>query len=87
MHYYTNNTFFLYIKYISFFQRALIVNGGYEPTDDECQNPWRDDTEEEELARAVQSAAITEGDKKEEENKLVELVYIMILLIKYFFIF
>lgn len=54
-----------------FEKRAYIVNGGYEPTDDECQNPWRDDAEEEELARAVQNAAITEGDK-EEENKLVE---------------
>ncbi|CAG9782540.1 unnamed protein product [Diatraea saccharalis] len=44
-----------------FEKRAQIVGGDYEPTDDECQNPWRDETEEEELARAVQGAAITDG--------------------------
>ncbi|CAH2055731.1 unnamed protein product, partial [Iphiclides podalirius] len=47
-----------------FEKRAQIVNGLYEPTDDECLNPWRDDSEEEELARAVQNAAITDGDDK-----------------------
>ncbi|XP_068622947.1 nucleosome assembly protein 1-like 1-B isoform X2 [Battus philenor] len=47
-----------------FEKRAQIVNGLYEPTDDECLNPWRDDSEEEELARAVQNAAITEGEDK-----------------------
>ncbi|XP_075982358.1 nucleosome assembly protein 1-like 1 isoform X3 [Anticarsia gemmatalis] len=53
-----------------FEKRAQIVNGGYEPNDDECQNPWRDETEEEELARAVQSAAITDGsDEKKAEDK------------------
>lgn len=46
------------------------MNGGYEPNDEECLNPWRDETEEEELARAVQSAAITDGgeEKKAEEK-------------------
>ncbi|KAJ2941181.1 hypothetical protein O0L34_g10412 [Tuta absoluta] len=50
-----------------FEKRAQIVNGEYEPTDEECQNPWRDE-EEEELAKAVQNAAITDGDKKEGED-------------------
>ncbi|CAB3232187.1 unnamed protein product [Arctia plantaginis] len=53
-----------------FEKRAQIVNGGYEPTDEESVNPWRDETEEEELARAVQNAAIVEGteEKKPEEK-------------------
>ncbi|XP_026317862.1 nucleosome assembly protein 1-like 1 isoform X2 [Hyposmocoma kahamanoa] len=56
-----------------FEKRAQVVNGLYEPTDEECLNPWRDENEDEELARAVQSAAITEGEKKEgEETKAVE---------------
>ncbi|XP_063831890.1 nucleosome assembly protein 1-like 1 isoform X1 [Ostrinia nubilalis] len=44
-----------------FEKRAQIVSGDYEPNDDECLNPWRDESEEEELARAVQNAAITDG--------------------------
>uniref|UniRef100_A0A1E1W5B4 Nucleosome assembly protein 1-like 1 n=1 Tax=Pectinophora gossypiella TaxID=13191 RepID=A0A1E1W5B4_PECGO len=48
-----------------FEKRQEIVNGAYEPTDEECTNPWRDD-EEEELARAVQGAAITDGEKPKE---------------------
>ncbi|CAH2087890.1 unnamed protein product [Euphydryas editha] len=55
-----------------FEKRAQIVNGSYEPTDDECLNPWRDETEEEELARSVQNAAIADSDEKKEENKLAE---------------
>lgn len=56
-----------------FCQRAQVVNGLYEPTDEECLNPWRDENEDEELARAVQGAAITEGEKKEgEETKAIE---------------
>ncbi|XP_053616237.1 nucleosome assembly protein 1-like 1-A isoform X2 [Plodia interpunctella] len=56
-----------------FEKRAQIVAGGYEPTDDECLNPWRDENEEEELARAVQSTAITDGsEKKEGEEKPAE---------------
>nr|XP_021207483.1 nucleosome assembly protein isoform X2 [Bombyx mori] len=51
-------------------KRALIVNGTYEPNDDECLNPWRDDTEEEELARAVQNAAITEGEEKKDDKAI-----------------
>lgn len=47
------------------------MNGAYEPNDEECLNPWRDENEEEELAKAVESAAITDG-KKEEEPKPVE---------------
>lgn len=54
--------------YIFFCQRAQVVNGLYEPNDEECLNPWRDENEDEELARAVQGAAITEGVKKEEEE-------------------
>ncbi|KAI5639824.1 nucleosome assembly protein (NAP) domain-containing protein [Phthorimaea operculella] len=50
-----------------FEKRAQIVNGEYEPTDEECQNPWRDE-EEEELAKAVANAAITDGDKKDEDK-------------------
>ena len=50
-------------------QRAQVVNGLYEPTDEECQNPWCDETEEAELARAVQGAAITEGEKKDEKKE------------------
>lgn len=58
---------------VIFCQRAEVVNGLYEPTDEECLNPWRDDNEDEELARAVQGAAITEGEKKEgEETKPTE---------------
>lgn len=59
---------------LSFFcQRAQVVNGLYEPNDEECLNPWRDENEDEELARAIQSAAITEGEKKEgEETKAIE---------------
>ncbi|XP_063384707.1 nucleosome assembly protein 1-like 1 [Cydia fagiglandana] len=49
-----------------FEKRAQIVNGTYEPTDNECLNPWRDETEEEELARAVQQAALTDGEEKKE---------------------
>lgn len=45
------------------------MNGHYEPTDEECQNPWRDDSEEEELARAVQNASLTEGEDKKEGNE------------------
>ncbi|XP_013141297.1 PREDICTED: nucleosome assembly protein 1-like 1 isoform X1 [Papilio polytes] len=52
-----------------FEKRAQIVNGHYEPTDEECQNPWRDDSEEEELARAVQNASLTEGEDKKEGNE------------------
>ncbi|XP_050355641.1 nucleosome assembly protein 1-like 1-B isoform X2 [Nymphalis io] len=55
-----------------FEKRAQIVNGSYEPTDEECLNPWRDETEEEELARSVQNAAIADSDEKKEENKLAE---------------
>ncbi|XP_026736188.1 nucleosome assembly protein 1-like 1 isoform X2 [Trichoplusia ni] len=57
-----------------FEKRAHIVNGGYEPNDEECLNPWRDETEEEELARAVQGAAITDGteEKKPAEEKPAE---------------
>ncbi|XP_072945546.1 nucleosome assembly protein 1-like 1 isoform X2 [Epargyreus clarus] len=56
-----------------FEKRAQIVNGAYEPTDEECVNPWRDENEEEELARAVQGAAITDGDDKvKEEPKAIE---------------
>ncbi|KAL0829907.1 hypothetical protein ABMA28_003384 [Loxostege sticticalis] len=44
-----------------FEKRAQIVSGDYEPADEECLNPWRDESEEEELARAVQGAAITDG--------------------------
>lgn len=57
------------------FQRAQIVNGAYEPTDNECLNPWRDETEEEELARSVQNTAIADSDEKKEENKPAELVF------------
>lgn len=32
------------------------MNAVYEPTDAECVNPWRDDTDEEELVRAVRDA-------------------------------
>lgn len=46
------------------------MNGTYEPNDDECLNPWRDDTEEEELARAVQNAAITEGEEKKDDKAI-----------------
>lgn len=54
------------------------MNGGYEPTDEECLNPWRDENEEEELARAVQSAAITDGsEEKKPEDKPAELVFII----------
>ncbi|XP_041968987.1 nucleosome assembly protein 1-like 1 isoform X2 [Aricia agestis] len=52
-----------------FEKRAQIVNGVYEPKDEECQNPWRDEAEEEELAQAVQKAAITDGEDKTGENK------------------
>ncbi|KOB77114.1 Nucleosome assembly protein isoform 1 [Operophtera brumata] len=45
--------------------RSQIVNGSYEPTEEECQNPWRDETEEEDLAKAVANAAITEGENKD----------------------
>ncbi|KAJ8720926.1 hypothetical protein PYW08_006391 [Mythimna loreyi] len=56
-----------------FEKRASVVNGGYEPNDEECLNPWRDENEEEELARAVQSAAITDGtDEKKPEEKPAE---------------
>ncbi|XP_026751725.2 nucleosome assembly protein 1-like 1 isoform X1 [Galleria mellonella] len=58
-----------------FEKRAQIVSGSYEPTDEECLNPWRDENEEEELARAVQGAAITDGTEKkpaEEEVKAIE---------------
>ena len=59
-----------YPNFIFLSQRALVVNGGYEPNDEECLNPWRDENEEDELARAVQSAAITDGteEKKPEEK-------------------
>ncbi|XP_069362347.1 nucleosome assembly protein 1-like 1 isoform X3 [Maniola hyperantus] len=53
-------------------KRAQIVTGAYEPTDEECLNPWRDETEEEELARAVQNAAIAEGDDKKEVKEPAE---------------
>lgn len=39
------------------------MNGTYEPTDEESVNPWRDDTEEEALARAVQATKINDQDK------------------------
>ncbi|KAG7304816.1 hypothetical protein JYU34_010184 [Plutella xylostella] len=52
-----------------FEKRAQIVNGAYEPTDAECVNPWRDENEEEELARAVQGAAITDGDDKDKKDE------------------
>ncbi|CAH0397105.1 unnamed protein product [Chilo suppressalis] len=60
-----------------FEKRAKIVGGEYEPTDEECLNPWREENEEEELARAVEGAAITDGtdDKAKqpaEEAKPVE---------------
>ncbi|KAJ8728685.1 hypothetical protein PYW07_006381 [Mythimna separata] len=56
-----------------FEKRASVVNGAYEPNDEECLNPWRDENEEEELARAVQSAAITDGtDEKKPEEKPAE---------------
>lgn len=58
-----------------FEKRAQIVTGDYEPTDEECLNPWRDENEEEELARAVQNAAITDGgedNKVADENKTTE---------------
>ncbi|XP_060806366.1 nucleosome assembly protein 1-like 1 isoform X2 [Amyelois transitella] len=56
-----------------FEKRAQIVSGAYEPTDEECLNPWREETEEDELARAVQGAAITDGaEKKEGEEKTNE---------------
>lgn len=62
------------LKLILYFsQRAQIVNGLYEPNDEECLNPWRDENDDEELAKAVQGAAITEGEKKEgEETKAIE---------------
>ncbi|XP_061717285.1 nucleosome assembly protein 1-like 1 isoform X2 [Cydia pomonella] len=53
-----------------FEKRAQIVNGTYEPTDNECLNPWRDETEEEELARAVQQAALTDGEEKKEGEEV-----------------
>ncbi|XP_030025312.1 nucleosome assembly protein 1-like 1 isoform X3 [Manduca sexta] len=59
-----------------FDKRAQIVNGIYEPTDEECVNPWRDENEEDELARAVQSAAITDGaddnNKPADDNNTAE---------------
>lgn len=59
------------------------MNGGYEPTDEECLNPWRDENEEEELARAVQSAAITDGsEEKKPEEKPAELVLLYICVSK-----
>lgn len=46
-------------------------------------NPWRDETEEEELARAVQNAAIEEGtDEKKPEEKPQEYVYLSYILSK-----
>ncbi|KOB65248.1 Nucleosome assembly protein [Operophtera brumata] len=61
-------------------ERSQIVNGSYEPTEEECQNPWRDETEEEDLAKAVANAAITEGENKDkppaiEDAKPAEYVY------------
>ncbi|XP_063537900.1 nucleosome assembly protein 1-like 1 isoform X1 [Cydia strobilella] len=53
-----------------FEKRAQIVNGTYEPNDNECLNPWRDETEEEELARAVQQAALTDGEEKKEGEEV-----------------
>ncbi|VVD00339.1 unnamed protein product [Leptidea sinapis] len=54
-----------------FEKRAEIVNGHYEPTDAECHTPWHDDTEEEELAKAVQNAAITDKEQND-QNKTEE---------------
>ncbi|GBP42503.1 Nucleosome assembly protein 1-like 4 [Eumeta japonica] len=39
---------------------STFLSGDYEPKDEECVNPWRDDSEEEELARGVRSAAISD---------------------------
>ncbi|CAF4761605.1 unnamed protein product [Pieris macdunnoughi] len=54
-----------------FDKRAQVVVGTHEPTDEECNTPWHDDTKEEELAKAVQNAAIEDKDKSE-ENKNAE---------------
>ncbi|KAJ2951177.1 hypothetical protein O0L34_g5570 [Tuta absoluta] len=51
-----------------FEKRSLIVNGQYEPTDEECRNPWLQG--EEELIVAVQ--AKRKEQKKEENTEAIE---------------
>ncbi|XP_045504844.1 nucleosome assembly protein 1-like 1 isoform X2 [Colias croceus] len=51
-----------------FEKRAQVVNGTYEPTEEECHIPWHDDLEEN-LAEAVQSTGLTDKETPEIKAK------------------